>query len=122
MNDILGAGRSVYMETFVGGRTNIERYISGEKSLLYIIIELAVTDCKALIKEGIIVNGKCVKKWPSENGMPKKFLHDYNRIEDVVELLGFMSNNGMSILLTALGNKLDADKVNRHLGLVSKRK
>lgn len=116
MRDILGAGRSVYMERFLGIHS-ADRYVSGEKSLICIIVELAVTDCKSLTKEGIIVNGRCVNRWPRENGLPKVFLHDYSRIEDVIELLGFMRSNGLSVLLDAIGNDLDAEKVNKHLGL-----
>jgi hypothetical protein len=110
-------GKDIYINKFLGKEIRVERYLSGERSLLYIVMELAITDCKALIEHGIIVNGECISKWPRENGKPKMLLGHYSRVEEVIDLLGFMKNKGISTVLSALGDSLDVDKVNIHLGL-----
>jgi hypothetical protein len=94
-----------------------QRHESGYNSLIHLTLETAVEDVKTLIKEGIIVNGKCVMKWPQVNGKPKLIIHDYFRVEQVIELLDFMNNGDLDTMLKIACNKLDAEKINKQLGI-----
>ena len=117
MNNLSSPMVSQYLECFMGQSGHAQRYESGSSSLLHLTIETAVEDCKSLIKEGIIVNGKCIDTWPVVNGKPKLIIHDYNTVAQVNELLDFMRNGGLDKMLKALHSKLDSVKINKHLGI-----
>ena len=92
----------------------------GAEALFYASIEQKITDCKALQKLGVIVNGACVKEWPRTSaGKPKVFINDYENPSHVNALLKWLKGDedGMKGCLEFLGSNIKPEDVLKALGL-----
>jgi hypothetical protein len=92
----------------------------GPEAVFYAAIEQKVEDVKSLQKLGVIVNGKCIDKWPvGANGKKKTFLNDYDSYTSVNELLqwfyGREEGGGMAGMLEFLGSGMSAEKIIDHV-------
>lgn len=88
----------------------------GAEAVFYASIEQKVEDIKSLQKLGVIVNGKCIQKWPVDaKGKAKTFLNDYDSYSSVNELLQWLygreAGGGLDGMLKFLGSGLDAEKI-----------
>lgn len=110
----------------VAGETPRDRAIGsdrrgvGPEAVLGAVCEQAILDYKALVREGIIVEGKCVKEWPrDEQGYNKLFLHEYNSCNKVNDLIVFLKNGAYAHTVDMLGFTISFEATSEVLGLIS---
>lgn len=92
------------------------------KELGFAIIIQAVDDVRELRRAGIIVNNRCVAKWPkirnNRGGSEHKLVLGYYRSRrDVQELLNFFLGNDLAKLLAVLNSDVDSAVVANGVGL-----
>lgn len=88
--------------------------VSGARSCLTSVCELAVLDVIALVKANVIVNGKVNPDWPTagSNGVV-----GYKNQRQVEELIKWVSDGSMQSLLKSLDSDLKVDKFLERLGI-----
>lgn len=106
----------------------------GWESLGYAIVEQAINDVRGLKRAGIIVEGRCTRRWPTvfvdvrhklkgkpeelrKRAMNKIYLSDYQSKQDVDELLYFIRCGALKELLEMLDSRMEAETIARLLEL-----